>query len=143
MPVNNFSIGRDIAIDVVGAQGPVRLNLITGFAAKPTTIELKVKPLSGPPIFSMIPDGHTGSFELERVDPTIDRYFSQLENNFYSGLNTQSITMTETITEPNGAISQFRYTGVQLKYDDAGSWKQDTTVKQKLSFVASRKYQVA
>ena len=143
MPANNFSIGRDVAIDVIGSNGPLRLSQITGFDSKATTIELKVKPLSGPPIFAMIPDGHTGSFDIERVDATIDKYFAQLENNFYSGLNQTSITMTETITEPNGAISQFRYTGVQLKYDDAGSWKQDASVKQKLSFVASRKYQVA
>jgi len=43
----------------------------------------------------------------------------------------------------SGAVSQFRFEGVVLKLDDAGNWKGDSTVKQKLSFMASRRIKVA
>ena len=143
MPINNFSVGRDVSLDITGPQGPLRFNLITNFNSKQATKEQAVKGLDGITRPVRFFDGWTGGFDIERQDSTIDDYFSQLEANYYAGLNEGSLTITETITEVSGAVTQYRYTGVLLKYDDAGSYSGDATVKQKLSFIASRRLKVA
>jgi hypothetical protein len=88
-------------------------------------------------------DGWTGGFDLERQDSTVDDYFAQLEANYYAGLNEAPVSITETITEVSGAVTQYRYLGVLLKLDDAGDKAGDSTIKQKLSFMASRRVKVA
>lgn len=68
---------------------------------------------------------------------------TQLEANYYAGINEQPATITETITEVNGQVTQYRYLNVLFKLDDAGSKAGDQTVKQKLSFVAARRTKIA
>lgn len=143
MSVNGFTVGRDLSLDIIGANGPLRFNLITDFKAKPDITDQKVKGLDGITRHVRFPDGWSGSFTVERQDSTIDDYFAQVEANYYAGLNETTLTLTETITEASGAVSQFRYTGVLLKLDDAGEYKGDSTVKQMVSFVAARRIKVA
>jgi hypothetical protein len=143
MPLNGFSVGRDISLDIIGPSGPLRFNLITGFNSKPDITDQKIKGLDGITRHVRFPDGWSGSFDITRSDSTIDDYFAQLEANYYAGLNEQPITITETITEVSGAVTQYRYLQVLLKLDDAGQWQGDQAVKQKLSFVAARRVKVA
>ncbi|WP_042298956.1 hypothetical protein [Paraburkholderia kururiensis] len=143
MSINNFSVGRDISLDIVTGSGPLQINLITGFQSNQESTEVKVKGLDGVTRFVRFFDGWKGKFEVERQDATLDQYFSQLEQNFYSGIGESAVTITETISEASGSVSQYRYLGVLLKFDDAGDWKGDATVKQVVSFVASRRIQIA
>ncbi len=143
MPVNGFTVGRDVSLDIVGLNGPIRFSLITGFNARPDTTDVKVKGLDGKTRHVMFPDGWTGTFDVERQDSTVDDIFAQLESNFYSGLNLPAISIMETITEVSGAVTQYRFTDVILRLDDAGAYAGDQTVKQRLSFMASRRMKVA
>jgi len=143
MPVNSFSVGRDLTLSIVTGNGPLNLNLITGFQSAPDQAEVKVKGLDGVTRHARFFDGWRGSFNIERADSTVDDYFAQLEANYYAGINEQPASITETITEANGAVTQYRYLNVLLKLDDAGSWAGDQTVKQKLSFVAARRTKIA
>lgn len=143
MPVNGFSVGRDVTLTIVSPSGPLNFALITAFHAKPEQTEKKVKGIDGVTRHCRFPDGWSGGFDIERQDSTVDDYFAQLEANYYAGLNEQPCTITETITETSGAITQYRYLNVLLKLDDAGSWAGDDTVKQKLSFLASQRQKIA
>jgi hypothetical protein len=143
MPVNNFSVGRDISLTIVTGSGPLNLNLITGFRSKPDMAEVKVKGLDGLTRHARFYDGWSGGFDVERADSTVDDYFAQLEANYYLGISEQPATITETITEPNGAVTQYRYMQVLLKLDNAGDWKGDATVKQQISFVAAQRRKIA
>lgn len=143
MPLNGFSIGRDVSLDIITPQGPIKLSLITKFTSKMDITDKKIKGLDGITRHLRFPDGWSGSFEIERQDSTADDYFSQIEDNYYAGQNELTGTLTETISEPNGAVTQYRYENVLLKYDDAGEWAGDTSVKQKVSFVAARRRKVA
>jgi len=143
MPLNGFTVGRDIALTFVGPNGPLQFNLITDFRSKPEITDQKIKGLDGITRHVRFPDGWSGSLSIERQDSTIDDYFAQLEANYYAGLNEQSMTITETITEVNGSVSQYQYTGVLLKLDDAGDYSGDKTVKQSVSFVAQRRFKVS
>ncbi len=143
MPVNSFSVGRDCTLTIVTASGPLNLNLITGFQSAPDMAEVKVKGLDGITRHVRFFDGWRGKFMVERADSTVDDYFAQLEANYYAGINEQPATLTETITEVSGAVTQYRYLKVLLKLDDAGEWKGDATVKQSLSFVAAQRLKIA
>lgn len=139
MPINGFSVGRDITLDIITAQGLLQLGLLTQFTSKPEVTDEKIKGLDGITRHVRFPDGWSGSFELKRQDNRLDTYFTQLEEDYYAGLNEQPATITETIVEPNGTLSQYRYEGVLLKLEEAGDWQGDKTIQQKLSFVASRR----
>jgi hypothetical protein len=143
MPINGLSVGRDITLDLITPHGPLRLNTITKFTRKPEVVNEKIKPINRAPIHLRFPDGWSGSFEIERDSDMLDRYFAQVEDNYYLGLNETPCTITETIIEPNEAISQYRYEVVLLKLEDAGEWEDAKSVKQKLSFVASRRKKVS
>lgn len=143
MPSNNFSTGRDITITVVTASGPLFLNLITNFQKKQDSTETKIKGMDGKTRFVRFFDGWSGTIKLERRDSTMDDLFAQLEANYYQGLNEQACSITEVIQEPNGAITQYRYLGVLLKFDDAGDASGDSTIKQTVSFVAERRTKIA
>jgi hypothetical protein len=105
--------------------------------------DLKSKPLSGVPVFGVIPDGWKGSCRMDRRDPTIDSYFAGLEAAYFNGTNQIAGTIYETINEPNGSVTQWRYTGVILKLEKAGDFSGDKKVEQSVSFMASQKIQVS
>ncbi len=142
MPINGFSVGRDLTLDITSTQGPLSFGLITKFTSKPDITDEKIKGLDGITRHVRFPDGWSGSFEIERQGAQLDSYFAQLESNYYAGANEEPCTITETRTEPDGSISQYRYEGVLLKLEEAGDWEGAKTVKQKLSFVASRRRQI-
>jgi hypothetical protein len=143
MPLNNYTIGRDISLNIIGPNGPLAFSQIIGFQSKPDTTDQKIKGLDGVTRHLRFPDGWSGTFELERQNSTLDDYWVQLEDNYYAGLNETPISVTETIREVNGSISQYRYVDVLLTIDDAGSYKGDKSVNQKIKFVSARRLKVA
>lgn len=143
MPLNGYSVGRDVSLDIIGPQGPLRINQIVAFTRKPDITDQKIKGLDGITRHLRFPDGWSGSMDIERQDSTVDDYFSQLEANYYAGLNEAPITITETITEVNGSVTQYRYLQVLLALEDAGDWKGDASVKQKIRFMAARRVKVS
>jgi len=143
MPVNGFNIGKDCALNVIDAtHGAITFNLITSFTAKQKTKDQHIVGLDGVVRPLILPDGWEGSFELERSDSQVDDYFAANEAAYYSGKNIQSCTITETISEANGSLTQYRFTGVMLKLPDSGAWKGDASVKVKIDFFASRRLKV-
>lgn len=143
MPQNGYSVGRDISLNVMTSSGPLVINRITAFDSKQETSRSKVKRLDGINDSLRFFEGWSGSFSVERADSITEDYFIQMEENYYAGLNEQPATILETITNPDGSVSQYRYERVILSLDDAGNWQGDATVKIKVSFEAARKRQVA
>lgn len=143
MPINGYSVGRDYTLVIQTATGPLQLNKITGFKKKQVVTDVRVKRIDGITDHVRFPDGWSGSFDVERQDASVDNYIAQVEAGYYSGINEQPCQIYETIQEANGAVSQFRMDGVLLTLADGGNVAGDATVKQSLSFVASRRIKVA
>lgn len=143
MPVNNFTVGRDVSLVLNGPNGPITLNGITDFSAKPMTTTLKAKPLNGIPQFGYIPDGWELSFKLDRMDRGVDDFWAAFEAGYYNGDNQAAGTVNESIQEANGDISKWRYTGFVLKLDTPGDFSGDKKVEQSLSGLASQKIRAA
>jgi len=143
MPQNGFSVGRDYSLDIITQNGPLSFGLIISFSSKQDSTEKKIKGLDGITRPVRFFDGWSGNIEVTRQDDTLDAYFAQLEEDYYNGLTEQGCTITETITEVDGSVSQYRYLGVLLKYDSAGNKSGDDTISQALSFMASRRKKVS
>ena len=143
MPLNGFSVGRDIALDIVTQNGPVTLSLITKFQSKPETSDVKIKGLDGVTRHLRFPNGWTGTFDVSRQDSTLDDLFAGIEAGYYAGLNELPGTITETISEASGAVTQYRYIGVLLTLEDAGEWEGDKAITQKLKFMAEQRVKVS
>lgn len=143
MPANGFNVGRDNVIDIVTNTGVLRGKIRTGFSAKQETHSLDVKAMDGSLLFDELPAGWSGMLDLERADSAWDDYFSQREEDYYGGLASPTITITQTVSEISGAVSQYRFTGVALKFDDAGTYAGDKTVPQKVAWKAARRRKIA
>lgn len=143
-----YNIGRDGAtLNIVANGSPLSPTILTNFESNQETVQLKSKPLSGPPIFQEIPDGWKGSFEVDRADGTLDDFFAQAEDTYYAGDDATVITILHTIADAAvgavGAVRQYRYDGIVMKLENAGSYKADEKVTQKVSFMASRRTKVS
>ncbi|MBT2299274.1 hypothetical protein J7E70_02245 [Variovorax paradoxus] len=145
MPMNGQTVGRDVALDLFTSRGllVVEPKAITSFTSAPTTTNTASKGLDGITRFGVFPDGWSGSFDVDRMNGNLDAYWAQIEADFYNGVNILPGTIQETIQEPDGSISQYRYTGVMFDFKDAGSKAANQLVKQKLSFVAARRIRVS
>lgn len=139
MPVGGFTIGRDVAVIFNLPQGPVKFSNLTGFTRKQISTGIESKGLDGVDRFGEIPSGWEGTVELDRANPNLDRAIAYLEGLYYAGQNVPGSTFSETTTNPDGSITQFRYTGVALKFDNAGDAKGDAKVTQTFSWKASRR----
>jgi len=139
MPMNNFSIGKDITLVVTTPDGQLTLHTITKFSPKQDTTSNKVKLLDGRIIHQRFPDGWSGTMEIERADSTLDDYMAAVEAGYYAGFNELPCSITEIIQEPNGSVSEFQYTGVIFSFSGVGDWTGDATIKQSLNWVASRR----
>ena len=144
MPINNFSIGHDVAVDVTNPLTGklMTLDSVTGFNAEQQTKEITSEPLNGPPQFAHAPNGWKGAVDFDRQSANADIFISQLEANYWAGINTLSGTITETITNPDQSISQFKFTGCTFKYGDAGKWKAQEKVPIRLDWTASQRVQI-
>ncbi|MBV6817507.1 hypothetical protein KWG64_06080 [Rahnella sp. PD12R] len=143
MPQNGYTLGRDIAVDITTANGPIRIPVIISFDAKPKVNSIEVIPLNGQTDELLIPKNWGGTIEAERQDATLDAYWAQFEADYYNGIERLPGTITETITEANGSVSVWRYQKVQLHFTDPGKKEGDKTVRQTMTFTATRRVQVA
>jgi hypothetical protein len=137
-----FSIGRDTQLVVMGPNGRVDLNHVTGFESRQITSPVRVSRLDGTQLAAELPKGWEGSFEVERGTSALDDFISTMEQNYYSGAGTTPGTMYQYITEVDSSVSTYQFDGVVFKLASAGTWKGDSSVKQKLEFYSTRKRRI-
>lgn len=145
MPINSQSIGKDVSIDIYTSRGSLNIPAaaITSFTSQPQTSSASSKGLDGETRNAVFPDGWQGTIEVDRMSGVLDSHWADYEADYHNGVNLQPGTITETIREPDGSISQYRYTKVVLNFTNAGGKQANQFVKQTLSFMASRRLKVA
>lgn len=147
MPVDTgfgtLNIGKDVALDVVLPDNSIlTINITTSFTAKQVTKALDSKGIDGINRVAEIPDSWSGSFAIDRSGSGLDDYFAAVEAGYYANGTLSAVRITQTITEPSGQISQYRYDGVALSLNDAGQWSGDAYVKQTINWRASKRIKV-
>lgn len=144
MPVNGHSIGSDCTIDVYDplTGGLMTLSGRTGFEPRQMTDSSQRRRMDGTVHPIVIPGGWEGTIMLDRTDDEVDRYIANLEEAYYSGRNIPAGSITETISNPNGSVSQYRYEEVMFRFDNAGSRRGEQVVEQSLAWQASRRRKI-
>jgi len=142
MATNTFSVGRDCQLVVIGPAGRVDLTHVTGFDARQVTHAVRVDRLDGATLAAELPKGWEGSFELERGSPAMDDFIAAMEAQFHARGAVKPGTLYQYVLETDGATSTYQYDGVVFRLDNAGAWRGDAAVKQKLEFFATRRKRV-
>jgi hypothetical protein len=142
MPLNNFTVGKDVQLVIQTQTGPLQLTL-TDFGSKPKTTTIHSKPLNGPPIEGYIPDGWDLTLKIDRLDTSADDFWAVYEAAYYAGQNQLAGVIYETISEASGSVSEWQYNGVVIKLDDAGQYSGDKKVEQTFSGFATTRIRVA
>lgn len=145
MGANSFNIGRDGSQITIfdSVAGQVTFNGTISFDSRARTKKLESETIRGETVFRNVPNGHEGTFEFDRQDASVESFFAQVEANFYAQLPPPVATITQTINEMDGSVTQFQYIGVQLDLSDAGAWKGLDKVNPKVGWVASKKMQLS
>lgn len=141
MPANRNTIGRDINVVLVTPRGELNVppEAITGWTVNRRATMSTRKGMAGPPRHRQSPDGYEGSFTIDRFDDSIERHFANLDAAYYRGENTFGGTIQETTQNPDGSVSQFRYTGVEFNLTSLGERSPDGEVTLTLDFLASER----
>ena len=142
MVLSAFSVGRDVQLVVIGPSGRVDLSHVTAFDSRQMTQSIRVNRLDGNHLGMELPKGWEGSFEIERADSVIEDFIASSEQQFYNGSQTPPNTMYQYVSEVDGSISTYQYDAVVFRLVNAGHWKGDAAVKQKLEFFASRRRRI-
>lgn len=144
MPAQEFNIGSDWTIDIFDPlQGGVQtFQLITGFSKRQTTNRITSRGLDGVRRDYDIPDGWEGTVTFDRGSSALDDYFARREQAHYDGTVIPPCSITETIREVGGGITQWRYTNVTLTMSQGGEARGDAKVEQTVDYVASRRIKV-
>jgi hypothetical protein len=137
-----FSIGRDTQLVVMGPNGRIDISHVTGFESRQLTSPVRISRLDGTQLGAELPKGWEGSFEVERGTSALDDFISAMEQDFYNGGGIDPGTMYQYITETDSSVSTYQFDGVVFKLASAGSWKGDSSVKQKMEFYATRKRRI-
>lgn len=130
----DMNVGKDVAVDITLTNGQtLRIGNITGFDRKPKVKKIQSLGIDGVPRNAVIPEGWVLTFEADRQDNGADDWWADYEAAYYAGVTVRNCTITETISETDGSISQYRYEGCALHFDDAGNFKSDQFVKVKFA----------
>lgn len=141
---NEFNVGRDATLNIIDpAQGPKRFKIRTGYDVQALYNDLMSKGLDGITRRDVVPDGWRLNFTFDRGDSQIDDYFAEREAVYFNGGNIPKLTITETIKEVGGRISQFRYTDITMKPANMGTWRGDAITTQSIEATASRRIKIA
>ncbi len=134
MSFTAFSVGRDTQLVVMGPNGRMDLEHVTSFESRQLTQSVRVSRLDGTQLGTELPKGWEGSFELDRGNSVVEDFIASAELAYFTSGTLGTITMYQYINETDGSTSTYQYANVTFKLVNAGMWKGESSVKQKLEF---------
>lgn len=139
MPAAGLTIGADSKLTFVDVNGINRFLLLSNFTFKEDANINKKVMMDGEVRLPKFHTGISGSFNIERSNNDTDAYFASQEAAYYLGGDQLPMTITQTITESNGTVSQYQFTNVVLVLENGGSYSGEESVSMSVSFMASRR----
>jgi hypothetical protein len=140
--VNTFSVGRDCQLVLMGPFGRVDLRHVTGFEARQLTAPVRVDRIDGTHLAAELPKGWEGAFEMERGNSAVDDFIARAEQLFNDGGAVPQGALFQYVAEPDGSTSTFQFDGAVFRLAQAGQWRGDQSVKQRLEFFAASRRRV-
>lgn len=142
MASNEFSVGRDCQLVVMGPFGRVDLAHVTGFESRQQTASIRIDRIDGRQMAAELPKGWEGMFELERGSAAADDFVARIEAAYAQGGAVPAGTLYQYISEPDGSTSTYQYDGAVFRFAQAGQWRGDASVRQRLEFFAAARRRI-
>lgn len=142
MTSNTFSVGRDCQLVVMGPFGRVDMTHVTGFECRQVTAAVRIDRIDGVKLAAELPKGWDGIFELERGSSAADDFIARIEAAFNAGSPVPVGTLYQYVQEADGSTSTYQFDGAVFKFAQAGVWRGDQSVKQRLEFFASTRKRI-
>ena len=142
MSFTTLSVGRDTQLVVMVPSGRIDLTHVTAFESRQLTQSVRVSRMDGTHMGTELPRGWEGAFELDRGNSAVDDFIASTEQRYYNGSGSVVGTMYQYITEPDGSTSTYQYDGVSFRLANAGTWRGESSVKQKLEFFAATRRRI-
>ena len=142
MSTNTFSVGRDCQLVVMGPFGRVDLTHVTGFESRQRTAAVRIDRIDGTQLGAELPKGWEGYFEIERGSSAVDDLIARMEATYHAGGPVPVGSLFQYVNETDGSTSTYQFDGAVFKLSQAGNWRGDQSVKQRLDFFASTRRRI-
>lgn len=144
MPANGFNLGGDLQMVIVDdQQGLQTFNIQTMADFRQLTARIKSVALDGKTRYAELPEGWEMDLDFDRADAGLMDYMARNEDIYLNGGRPGIITVSATVNEVDGSVSQYQLTGGAMKLTNGGTFKGNDKVPQKAAIVFSRLYQAA
>lgn len=145
MPVNGMNVGVDYTISFYDAASGSLVNMgdVQNVKVSAMKHDIKSSPYNNVPRFGFVPDGFKIDFTVTRIGSVLEDYMVSFSKNFNQGNVLSAGYLNETITNPDGSISRFQYTGFVIFLTDHGDISRDKQVTMSLEGMASDKVAIA
>lgn len=145
MPVNGMTVGRDYSLAYYDQNSGTIVDLgdVQNVKISAQKHDIKSMPYNDVPKFGYIPDGYKISFTIARTNSKLEDFQLAASQRFNSGNIVKPGFLNETVTNPDGTVSRYQYTGFVFFVTDLGEVSREQVVKMQAEGMASDKKQIA
>jgi hypothetical protein len=145
MPVNGMNVGVDYSISYYDGTSGTLIDLgdVQDVKISAQKHDIKSMPYNAPPRYGFVPDGFKIDFTITRTGSAIEDFMVAAEASFNAGQVQSAGYLNETITNPDGSVSRYQYTGFVVFLTDHGNISRDKNVTLSLTGYASTKVSIA
>lgn len=145
MPSNAGSVGVDYSLGYFDSNqnALVPLGDVQSVKIQAQKHDIKNMPYNAPPKYDFIPDGYKITFTITRTSALMENLAVAREANFNNGGFNVGGYLNETITNPDGSISRYQYTGFVFFLTDHGDISREKLVQLQGEGMASTKIVIA
>jgi hypothetical protein len=145
MAINNITVGRDYYIGFFDADTNQMIDLgdVQNVKINAQKHDVKSMPYNDVPRFGGIPDGYKVAFTVVRTGPDLENFQLAANTRFNAGSSTKAGFLNETVTNPDGSVSRYQYTGFVFWVSDIGEISREKPVQMQAEGYASDKVALA
>lgn len=142
MAANQFNIGKDAVLSIVGPAGALTsLGLLREFDSEQLVTTLMSLPINmnGVPVRRNTYQGWRGHFLYDRQNGNADLLANILETNYYVGNPDFHFQISETVRNADGTTNHYTYLDCVLALRASGRYEAQSKVEQRFEFEASQR----
>lgn len=145
MPVNNMNVGRDFSFGLYDSNTGALVPLGDVQTVKVTAVyhDIKSAPYNSVPRFGHVPDGYKGTMTIVRTGSELEELQLLLNQRFNNGNVMSPGYLNETVTNTDGSVVRYQYTGVDFKIVELSDVSREKVVTQSLEFMAADKVRLS
>ncbi|MCC3246676.1 hypothetical protein LG047_15350 [Methylocystis sp. WRRC1] len=144
MPINGMNVGRDYTFGYYDSNTGQMVDFgdIQSVSITADYTDVVSRPYNGPPRFGYIPNGFSISFTITRTGKDLEEFQLLAAQRFDEGQIDRPGYLSETVTNQDGTVSRYQYTGFVFKLTNLGEISRDTVIRQSGVGKASKKVKI-